>query len=132
MRVIIAGSRTIEDYDIVKAAIAESGFAITTVLCGKAKGVDTLGERFALENNIEISYHPADWDKYGKSAGYVRNESMGKRADALIDVWDGESMGTGHMINVAKRRGLITHVKLTVPNEYVEKNYPQAYNNIQG
>lgn len=66
------------------------------------KGADTLGERYAEEKNIEIVKMPADWDKFGKSAGYRRNESMAKIATHCICFWDGKSVGTKHMIDLCK------------------------------
>jgi predicted Rossmann fold nucleotide-binding protein DprA/Smf involved in DNA uptake len=101
MKVIIAGSRSIVDYEIVRKAIEESKFNIDIVVSGCARGVDTFGEQWAIENNIKIEKHPADWNRYGKRAGYLRNEEMAKVADALIAVWDGESNGTAHMIKLA-------------------------------
>lgn len=106
MKTIIAGSRTIEDYDIVLAAILASNFDITEVVSGTAKGVDILGERFAEDIEIAIKKFPADWNKYGKRAGYIRNEEMADYADAAICVWDGESRGTQHMINIATKKNL--------------------------
>jgi hypothetical protein len=100
MKTIIAGSRLITDYAAVCKAIKESGFEITEVVSGTCRGVDLLGERWANENKIPIKQFPADWNKFGKSAGYKRNLEMGKYADALIAVWNG-SKGTEHMINIA-------------------------------
>lgn len=112
MRTIIAGSRDIEDYDLVREAIQESGFEITEVVCGKARGVDTLGERWAKEKGIHVAYHPADWEKHGKAAGPIRNRQMAQNADALIAVHDGISPGTRNMIEEARKRGLKVYIKL--------------------
>lgn len=106
MKTIIAGSRTIEDYDIVLAAILASNFDITEVVSGCARGVDKLGERFAEDVELPIKYFPADWDKYGKKAGYIRNEEMANYADAAICIWDGESKGTENMINISTKKKL--------------------------
>ena len=106
MKVIIAGSRGITDYNTVLNAIDKSGFMITEVVSGTAKGVDQLGERWARENRIQIKRFPAQWDRYGKSAGYRRNEEMAHYADALIAIWDGQSRGTSHMIDFARSQGL--------------------------
>lgn len=111
MRVIIAGSRFITNYDLVVDAVKESGFNITEVVCGAANGVDSLGERYAKENNIKLSYFYADWKGLGKRAGNARNEQMGNYSDALIAVWDGKSPGTKHMINYAKKKKLKVYVK---------------------
>ena len=53
---------------------------------------------------------PADWDKYGKAAGYKRNGEMARNADALIAFWDGKSRGTKHMIDLAKKYDLQARV----------------------
>lgn len=110
MKTIIAGSRSITDYDLIFKIISESPFSITKVISGTAKGVDQLGEKFAKEHGIDLELFPADWDKYGKKAGYLRNMEMAENADALIAIYDGKSKGTEHMINIAKRRGLPSFV----------------------
>lgn len=103
MKVIIAGSRDIVSYPIVTSAVHQSGFEITEVVSGGARGADRLGEAYAKNNDIALKVMPADWNKFGKSAGYRRNEEMARYADALIALWDGESRGTMHMIEIAKR-----------------------------
>lgn len=111
MKTIIAGSRTITDYGTVEQAIIESGFYISEVVSGKAKGVDTLGEQWATKNGLPIEAFPANWDEYGKSAGPIRNKEMAEYADALIAVWDGNSRGTQHMIITAVQAGLKVYIK---------------------
>jgi hypothetical protein len=106
MKVVIAGSRNVEDLYLVKEAIAESGFLITEVVSSGAKGVDSLAEQWASENNIPVSVFNPDWAKYGRGAGPVRNAEMTDYADALIAVWDGESKGTKDMIAKAEKKGL--------------------------
>lgn len=106
LKVIIAGSRTITDYNEVHLAVQRSGFNISEVVCGMARGVDSLGKIYAENNNIPIAQFPALWDTYGKQAGFMRNEEMAKYADALILVWDGRSKGSQHMLNLAKKYNL--------------------------
>lgn len=110
MRVIIAGSRDITNYNALLQAIADSGFEITTVISGAARGVDKLGEIYASENQIDCELYPPDWNKYGKSAGHRRNADMANVADALIALWDGESRGTKSMIEIANKKGLHVHI----------------------
>lgn len=110
MKTIIAGSRSITDYKIVFQAIVASRFAITEVVSGKARGVDTLGEQFAFEWHLPVKFFPADWESFGKSAGYVRNVQMAEYADALIAIWDGKSRGTKNMIDIANRSKLKVHL----------------------
>ena len=73
---------------------------------GKARGADSLGERYARENNYKIAEFPAKWNEFGKRAGYIRNEEMAKYADACVCFWDYQSKGTKHMINLAKAYSL--------------------------
>lgn len=110
MITIIAGPRSINDISIVEKAIAASGFTITKVVSGTAKGVDKLGERWAIKNDILVELMPADWDKYGKSAGYKRNLAMAEVSEALIAIWDGQSSGAKHMINIARLQKLPTFI----------------------
>lgn len=110
MRTIIAGSRSIANNFYVYDAIAKSGINITQVVSGTAKGVDTMGEDWAYAHGVPVVRFPADWDKYGKRAGYLRNMEMAENADALICVWDGSSSGSKHMIDIATRRGLHVYV----------------------
>jgi len=106
MKVIIAGSRKgfnlIDVFDAMKAFSAEHpDIKIERVLSGTACGVDTYGEIWAVEKDIEIERF------YGMRAGlFVRNASMALRGDALVALWDGKSSGTKHMIDVALAHGL--------------------------
>jgi hypothetical protein len=112
MKTIIAGSRDVTDYEYVTQACRDCGWEITSVVSGTAKGVDILGERYAEENGLPLFRFPADWTRYGKRAGYIRNSKMASVADALVAVWDGSSRGTEHMINIAKETGLKVYVKI--------------------
>lgn len=122
LRVIIAGSRDFNDYELLKKSAIEiitnkTLFPdLTVIVSGGARGADKLGERFAEEMGLEIARFIPDWDGLGKRAGYVRNEEMAKfsvqdgNEGMLIAFWDGESRGTNHMINLAKKHGLEVHV----------------------
>ncbi len=116
MKIIIAGGRTFDDYDLL-CQICDKTLSLQSeieIVSGTANGADKLGEKYASEKGYPIKQFPADWDKYGKSAGYKRNEEMAKYADALIAFWDGKSRGTKHMINLAKRYEL--KVKIVIFN----------------
>lgn len=125
LRVIIAGGRDFDDFPLLMnkciGIIAEE----TTkddlsekirIVSGMARGADRLGEQYAKIAHYDITRFPADWDTYGKSAGYRRNAEMAKYASeennvgVLIAFWDGKSHGTKHMIDLAKRYGLKVHV----------------------
>lgn len=106
MKTIIAGSRTINDPSLVEEAVRKSGFKITEVISGGARGIDRLAEAWARRSNLPVRCFPAEWNRYGKQAGHLRNEQMADDAEGLIAVWDGRSPGTGQMIKVAKKKGL--------------------------
>ncbi len=110
MRTIIAGSRDINDEATVLAAAEAAPWEITEVVCGGAAGVDSIGAKLARERNIPVKMFPADWNKYGKSAGPRRNREMAEYAQALVAVWDGLSRGTKNMIEEAQGRGLQVYV----------------------
>lgn len=112
MRTIIAGGRDITSYGLVCLAVKESGFKITTVICGGARGVDLCGKMWACENKVPVEMFEPDWIRYGKAAGPMRNIEMAKNADALILVWDGQSRGSRNMLKEAKARNLLIHEHL--------------------
>jgi len=110
MKLIIAGSRSFDDYDLLRNVITRMYpnpyMDIEQVVSGTARGADRVGEQFAERFGIELKRFPADWKRWGKSAGAIRNAEMAEYADALIAFWDGESKGTQHMIKVATKKGL--------------------------
>lgn len=124
---IIAGSRSINDYQLAKTLIdeivQEHNLEVTRVISGKAyRGVDKHGERWALENNIPVDEFPAIWDdishpdavvktnqqgkKYNALAGHWRNEDMARNGDGLILLHDGTSRGSLDMETRALNHGL--------------------------
>lgn len=83
---------------------------IVEIASGCARGADKLGELYAEQRGYQVIKFPADWDRHGKSAGYIRNEQMAKYANALVAFWDGTSRGTKHMIGLAKKHGITVRV----------------------
>lgn len=119
-RVIIAGSRSIEDFELIKNAYIDSGFNAVLFVNGGARGVDTLGAKVANDRKLPIQYFIPDWEKHGRSAGMIRNRQMAQNADALLAAWDGISPGTKNMIDNAKALDLQIHileVQPIVPDE---------------
>lgn len=109
MKVIIAGSRTFSDYNLLKTQCDYhlSQYDDIIIVSGCARGADSLGERYAIEKGHSINKFPANWDAYGKAAGFMRNEKMAENSDMLIAFWDGTSKGTKNMINIAKKKDLM-------------------------
>lgn len=72
-----------------------------TVVSGGAKGIDTIAVASAKERGLETVEFPAEWDKYGKGAGFRRNKQIALRADECLVFWDGASPGTKNFIRHA-------------------------------
>ncbi len=108
-RLIIAGSRDFNDYSLLPKHLDTLLTTIelpVQIISGGARGADRLGERYAREHKLLLRIIKPDWDRYGKSAGFLRNEKMAKFADGLMAFWDGNSRGTEHMIFRAEERGM--------------------------
>jgi len=129
MKLIIAGTRTLSDYNWVLKAISYAEGCdpalvrseITEVVHGAARGIDTTAGIWAQNSGIAVKEFPAKWDdvkapgavvrtgKYGPynaKAGFDRNVEMAKYGTALLAVIQGGSKGTTHMIETAKQHGL--------------------------
>jgi hypothetical protein len=115
VKLIIAGGRDFLGFPgmtgiaAVDSAVPNPS-SVSEVVCGGARGADSRGAAWAEWHDIKVKDFPAEWDKYGKSAGYRRNVDMAVYADALLAFWDGESKGTKHMIDIAKDQGLLIKV----------------------
>lgn len=107
IRLAIVGGREFNDYDLLKTSIAQlqQSRTILQVVSGGAKGADSLGERWADENGIPKKIFPAQWDKYGKRAGFLRNKDIVANCDEVIAFWDGRSRGTADTIATARAQG---------------------------
>jgi len=116
MKIIIAGGRDFTDYQLlskeVKKFILDSNGepGKVQIISGKARGADTLGERFAKEWKFPVIEMPADWDKHGKAAGVIRNEEMAKIATHCIVFWDEKSSGSKNMIDNSRKYSLTSKV----------------------
>lgn len=111
-RIIIAGGRDFHDakylqekMNILLIGLSDFPYKISFV-SGMAKGADMVGKAFAKHLGVKCEEYPADWEKFGKGAGFIRNRQMAENAEALVAFWDGKSSGTKHMINTATALGL--------------------------
>lgn len=105
MKLIIAGGRDFNDYSALERAANAvlTEYPISVILNGAAPGADALAVKWANEKKIEIEFFPADWEKYKKAAGPIRNREMAKHADILLAFWNRSSSGTKNMIEEARR-----------------------------
>ena len=103
MKVAVIGSRTFKDKERLFAVLSSNN--ITHIISGGAIGADTIAEQWAAANNIPVTIYKPDWEKFGKSAGFIRNYDIIKDAEMIIAFWDGESKGTEHSLKYANKIG---------------------------
>lgn len=112
-KLIVAGTRSFNDYELLRSILSTLFMKRRCwtidwneeIVSGGAPGADTLAVRYATEADIPFKVFPADWKKYGRSAGPRRNRQMAEYADAAIVFWDGESRGTQNMIQQMRELG---------------------------
>lgn len=118
-KLIVAGSRGFNDYGLLSKtlfSLAETTYkdVAVSIVSGMARGADALASDFARQHGVTLYEFPADWNAYGKRAGFLRNEAMGRFADGLLAFWDGESNGTRHMISFMENQSKPVHTQIFV------------------
>jgi hypothetical protein len=105
MKLAVVGSRTFNDYELLCATLNPHLGKIQVIVSGGAKGADSLAERWAKENGVATEVYLPEWEKYGKSAGFKRNELIVENCDSCVAFWDGVSPGTKSSIDLCKKKG---------------------------
>ena len=145
--IVVSGSRTITDYQTVATVLERSGFDFTELVHGNQPGVnlrgihydtpDRLAARWAERNGIPVTPMDADWQKWGKAGGPVRNGEMvmyaNRRAKELrttsgfVAVWDGRSYGCADAITKARlyRLQICKAICFNGKIEFEFINYPE-------
>jgi len=115
MKLAIVGSRTFNDYDLFEYWIGYFGGDIIVgsrtfndcdleeLVSGGAKGADSLAEEYAKLWGCPIRIFRPDWDKFGKQAGFIRNQQIVDNCDMVLAFWDGKSRGTKDTIDKARK-----------------------------
>ena len=111
---LVAGTRTFSDYDLLKqtldSIIKSCPFdeCIVHIVSGAAKGADTLAAKYAREHGYYLHEFPAEWNKYGRAAGPIRNRQMHEfikdhKYRVCVCFWDGKSRGTKSNFELAEQ-----------------------------
>jgi hypothetical protein len=115
VKILVAGSRDIVvpswklqyELETIVAFMGVPYPADIEIVTGGARGADASGARWAEEMRFESTVMNADWGKYGKRAGYIRNKQMADYGlDCALIFWDGESRGTKMMIDLLEERSI--------------------------
>jgi len=113
--IVIAGSRYFEDYNTAKKFITECieleniNEAIT-IITGGCRGADSLGEKYAADHTLNFKKIDADWKRFGKSAGPIRNKKLADEGDIIICFWDQKSRGTKSLIDCALQQNKTVYI----------------------
>lgn len=136
MRLIIAGTRTFDDYDFLKKKLdkilANEVKECIEFISGGANGADALGERYAKEHGVIPTTFEADWTQHGKAAGPIRNQQMVLHSSHAIFFWDERSKGTASCIKLAQDAGLKVRIIYYNRPEPVEKPKRELYRPSNG
>lgn len=107
-RIVIGGCRGYNNYQVfcgyMDNWLAQLGDGDEIIiLSGHCSGTDAMAEKYATQNNLELEIYPAEWKRYGKAAGPMRNRLMVENSDYVIAFWDGKSRGTKSLIGYAEK-----------------------------
>lgn len=101
--VLVCGGRNFNDWPLLQHTLDKIQPA--TIIHGAARGADSLAGVYAKKKGIPCRAFPADWNKYGRSAGFRRNEEMLTKANPDLVVAFPGGNGTAHMVRTARERG---------------------------
>ena len=101
MKLIVVGSRSIQNYDLEKYIPDE----ITMIITGGAEGIDALAEKYADHKRLSKLILRPQYNIYGRYAPLKRNEKMVELCDVALIIWDGHSRGTKYTLNYAEKTG---------------------------
>ena len=110
MNIAVIGSRTFQDQTLLNQVLSKAFSKDDTLISGGAKGADQLAETWARRKGITCRIFKPDWQRHSRSAGFKRNHTIIAHADKVIAFWDGQSKGTAHSIEMAKKKGLAVEI----------------------
>lgn len=110
MIVLVCGSRKWRDIHAIRMRLLKLP-PDCEIIHGAARGADMIAAALATDFGFTVRAFPADWDRHGKAAGPIRNLAMlDERPDLVVAFQVGESSGTQHTINEARKRGIPVEV----------------------
>lgn len=127
-RVLISGSLSFDDYDLLCATLDRllAGKENVVIVSGGAKGAELLGERYAREHGLGLKQFLADWETYGRGAKVIRNAQLIDAADQAVFFWDGKSKGAADAIETAEAKGIPVEIVLLTSRNWLVDNQGPA------
>mgnify|MGYP005867213267 CR=1 FL=1 len=103
-RVLVCGGRDYADIDRMYQIL--DSIAIDDIISGHARGADQLAEVYAEGRDINVTIFPAEWNKHGRAAGFIRNKQMLDEGQPDLVVAFPGGRGTANMVDLAKKAGV--------------------------
>ena len=108
MRVLVCGGRDYKNKARVEQVLNYLPKKDLVIIQGNAPGADYLAKEWAKENNVECLSFPADWQQYGKRAGYIRNKQMLDEGKPDLVIAFPGGTGTNMMVTLSESAGVMT------------------------
>lgn len=123
MRVLVFGGRDFHNERLAFKALnmLHKKYKFTCVIDGAASGADTLGYRWAKRNGVPTERYPANWAKFGRAAGPIRNRQMIEEGLPDIGVAFPGGRGTANMKEQLKKAGITVQNVVPVAYQKVKK-----------
>ena len=113
LHILVCGGRHFTNYtllcDILDNVIGD--IKEVEIVSGHCQGADMLGEKYAQEHEIDVKIFPADWEKYGRKAGPIRNKQMVDYITSfdnriVVAFTNENTIGTRNTITLAKKANI--------------------------
>ena len=115
MKILVCGSRTWINRDVIREKLSDFTGDVT-VIHGGARGADSIAAEVSCDYGFEVITFYANWEKWGRFAGVIRNlQMLEENPDLVIAFWDGVSRGTAHTIKEAKKRKIPVNIVRSKP-----------------
>lgn len=106
MRVLVCGGRDYTNGRRLRFFLDMLEEPISVLIEGGARGADRLAKEWAEDRQVPVETYPADWDRHGRSAGYIRNQQMLKEGKPDLVVAFPGGRGTANMVALAQKAGV--------------------------
>ena len=105
LNIVICGSRNFHNYAELEKVLDGilAGVNVKHIITGDARGTDEIAHYYGKIKGYNTLKFRANWTKFGRKAGPIRNRQMAEVAHATIAFWDGASPGTKNMLAEARR-----------------------------
>jgi hypothetical protein len=105
-KILVCGGRNFNDWVTLFAVMDALQPEMSALICGMARGADRLAHDWAVARGVPIEEYPADWERYGKAAGYRRNHDMLTRGYPDLVIAFPGGAGTRNMVEIARKAGV--------------------------